>query len=556
MAEDNLPAQEPDYPDYPAHHIYSQTSQKQEPDYDQPLQTITAHSHTHAHSQLQSSLENDAAVAARPFTLGNVKMSTSPSRDPDVDSGSQTGDDMNMEHELSQAHLASGGHGVFEVKEQDRWLPIANVARIMKTALPDNAKIAKEAKECMQECVSEFISFITSEGPPFAIPPFNLRFLVLTSQAASEKCQQEKRKTVNGEDILFAMTSLGFENYSEALKIYLAKYRETQTNRTENQPGASQSQTQPSDMVSPDFQQQVSGDVIDHADPTLMTVTPETNRRKPDGYHYGMPVYKYIGIPETEATVEQILDWPDEFVYEVIFTDVPPNVIEEVFIAIGEPGQELQLPEHTYLEAFDKTLRTVTLSRFVCPTHSAPKGALTFSISEAIRDAGMRGIVLREGPKQYISEQRVRGREPSCCWRLPSLYRYRPSASSRWPGLVLKVQMSVPVERLAEDARFWLIESRGAVKAMLTFNLGDDTMSLASWVLSDDENEVVIDKQMTAEIDEDRQWRLTSTTTEFAFPVENTFGQRPPDADGDNNLVISSDMFLRAVMDYEEMRTG
>lgn len=94
----------------------------------------------------------------------------------------------------------------FEVKEQDRWLPIANVARIMKLALPENAKIAKEAKECMQECVSEFISFITSE--------------------ASEKCQQEKRKTVNGEDILFAMTSLGFENYGEALKIYLARYRE------------------------------------------------------------------------------------------------------------------------------------------------------------------------------------------------------------------------------------------------------------------------------------------------------------------------------------------
>ncbi|KAF2400539.1 hypothetical protein EJ06DRAFT_530506 [Trichodelitschia bisporula] len=106
---------------------------------------------------------------------------------------------------MNDSHEAQG-HEV-EVKEQDRWLPIANVARIMKSALPENAKIAKEAKECMQECVSEFISFITSE--------------------ASEKCQQEKRKTVNGEDILFAMTSLGFENYSEALKIYLARYRET-----------------------------------------------------------------------------------------------------------------------------------------------------------------------------------------------------------------------------------------------------------------------------------------------------------------------------------------
>lgn len=46
----------------------------------------------------------------------------------------------------------------------------APVARIMKNALPENAKIAKEAKECMQECVSEFISFITSEGKLIFFP--------------------------------------------------------------------------------------------------------------------------------------------------------------------------------------------------------------------------------------------------------------------------------------------------------------------------------------------------------------------------------------------------
>ena len=80
----------------------------------------------------------------------------------------------------------------------------------------------------MQECVSEFISFITSEGKSicfrFGPPPPKNQSLIMF--AASEKCQQEKRKTVNGEDILFAMTSLGFENYSEALKIYLSRYRE------------------------------------------------------------------------------------------------------------------------------------------------------------------------------------------------------------------------------------------------------------------------------------------------------------------------------------------
>uniref|UniRef100_A0A665WFG5 Transcription factor CBF/NF-Y/archaeal histone domain-containing protein n=1 Tax=Echeneis naucrates TaxID=173247 RepID=A0A665WFG5_ECHNA len=48
-------------------------------------------------------------------------------------------------------------------REQDIYLPIANVARIMKNAVPQSGKIAKDAKECVQECVSEFISFITSE---------------------------------------------------------------------------------------------------------------------------------------------------------------------------------------------------------------------------------------------------------------------------------------------------------------------------------------------------------------------------------------------------------
>jgi len=76
----------------------------------------------------------------------------------------------------------------------------------MKNTLPENAKIAKDSKETVQECVSEFISFITSE--------------------ASDKCIQEKRKTINGDDLLWAMSTLGFDKYVEPLKLYLAKYRE------------------------------------------------------------------------------------------------------------------------------------------------------------------------------------------------------------------------------------------------------------------------------------------------------------------------------------------
>lgn len=108
--------------------------------------------------------------------------------------------------------MDNNGHE-FELREQDRWLPIANVARLMKNTLPQTAKVSKDAKECMQECVSEFILFITLE--------------------ASDKCLREKRKTINGEDILYSMHDLGFENYAEVLKIYLAKYREQQALRQE-----------------------------------------------------------------------------------------------------------------------------------------------------------------------------------------------------------------------------------------------------------------------------------------------------------------------------------
>ena len=146
--------------------------------------------------------------------------------------------------------LASFSWEHADIEFSFRFLPIANVAKIMKASIPENAKIAKDAKECVQvgwvgatgrvgcrlrtetgwrrvfglwalvsgwqsrsflviiqECVSEFVSFVTSE--------------------ASDRCHQEKRKTINGEDLLFAMSTLGFDSYVEPLKIFLSKYRDS-----------------------------------------------------------------------------------------------------------------------------------------------------------------------------------------------------------------------------------------------------------------------------------------------------------------------------------------
>lgn len=36
----------------------------------------------------------------------------------------------------------------------------------------------------------------------------------------------ERRKTINGDDLLYALNTLGFEKYLDALRAYLNKYRE------------------------------------------------------------------------------------------------------------------------------------------------------------------------------------------------------------------------------------------------------------------------------------------------------------------------------------------
>nr|ACU15063.1 unknown [Glycine max] len=122
--------------------------------------------------------------------------------------------DMNMRQQVASSDhsAATGEENECTVREQDRFMPIANVIRIMRKILPPHAKISDDAKETIQECVSEYISFITGE--------------------ANERCQREQRKTITAEDVLWAMSKLGFDDYIEPLTMYLHRYRELEGDRT------------------------------------------------------------------------------------------------------------------------------------------------------------------------------------------------------------------------------------------------------------------------------------------------------------------------------------
>ena len=106
------------------------------------------------------------------------------------------------------AHMvgaASAGADDDSKGEQDRLLPIANISRIMKRVLPAHAKMSKESKAAIQECVSEFIAFITSE--------------------AADRLSVDRRKTITADDIIKAINDLGFTDYGDILRLYLSHYQ-------------------------------------------------------------------------------------------------------------------------------------------------------------------------------------------------------------------------------------------------------------------------------------------------------------------------------------------
>jgi nuclear transcription Y subunit beta len=110
---------------------------------------------------------------------------------------------------LSQHHIqpditSNNEEANAEILLTDRYLPIANIGNIMKKVLPPQTKVSKDSKELVQECLTEFISFITSES--------------------ADTCNREKRKTIYGNDIICSLDILGFDNYVEPMRIYSKKY--------------------------------------------------------------------------------------------------------------------------------------------------------------------------------------------------------------------------------------------------------------------------------------------------------------------------------------------
>ena len=93
------------------------------------------------------------------------------------------------------------------LKIKDRWLPLANISKIMKLSVPEMAKIAKDAKLIIQNSASEFIAIVTCKAKDIAV--------------------SESRKAITGDDLIRAMAELDMPYLSSITKVYFDQYKKT-----------------------------------------------------------------------------------------------------------------------------------------------------------------------------------------------------------------------------------------------------------------------------------------------------------------------------------------
>ncbi|CAN6274610.1 unnamed protein product [Urochloa humidicola] len=85
-------------------------------------------------------------------------------------------------------------------------LPMANLVRLIRRAIPKGVKVSTSAKHLTHDCAVEFVGFVAGE--------------------ASDLASAQHRRTIAPEDFTRAFRTLGFDDYVQPMTTYIRRYRD------------------------------------------------------------------------------------------------------------------------------------------------------------------------------------------------------------------------------------------------------------------------------------------------------------------------------------------
>lgn len=97
---------------------------------------------------------------------------------------------------------------------------MACITRIIKSALPDNTQVTREAKTAFSKAAGIFIIYLTT--------------------CANDVCKDKKRQTVSAADVMQAFVELELDEMKEELQEFLAHFRANEGSKRKEKAGSGQ----------------------------------------------------------------------------------------------------------------------------------------------------------------------------------------------------------------------------------------------------------------------------------------------------------------------------
>ncbi|KAF4738943.1 hypothetical protein FOZ63_006177 [Perkinsus olseni] len=173
------------------------------------------------------------------------------------------------------------------------YLPLTNIVTVVQNALPDKpGSIGKCFKLTLQDCISEFLMFIT--------------------HLAAQRCTREGRRVMLAEDILWALDQAGLCQYGSVLRVFLSKLRGHLEKCKRDMTGEADRSEAPPDLFPVADQ---AGDssmfpVMPTSPTEVMALDSVSGRDQPQDLRSGQDQENGLSIVAIEAVVRE--DWGDE----------------------------------------------------------------------------------------------------------------------------------------------------------------------------------------------------------------------------------------------------
>ncbi|KAJ5102097.1 hypothetical protein NUU61_004319 [Penicillium alfredii] len=215
----------------------------------------------------------------------------------------------------------------------------------------------------------------------------------------------------------------------------------------------------------------------------------------------------------------------------ILFTGVDPQAFNRDFL--NSDDKTIQRSWSSY----DKTQQLLLAIMPASSPHEAAKTAFDHQLRDALTPLGLHKSI------RYIESTTRVGENGAKRPDHQFLPKRRPKGrTDEWPCLVLEVGFSESPSKLVKDVRFWLHQSKGDVKTVITLKIDRSTPSIVfeKWEIDEDCGRKKRNQVLTVKKGENKHIHVQPPNEPLTIEFEKLF-LRPPTIPGETDIQFDNE---------------